>query len=79
MGIPNSGGGDIWKAAQLRNTPIWAYHSRVDRAVPVNASREMVHALAYRVKLPNPHPYPSPLPFTLAPAYHIGRCHRGGA
>ena len=45
VGIPISGGGDT-KRANLVTARVWAFHSRADRIVPVNASREIVDAVA---------------------------------
>ena len=45
VGIPMSGGGDTKRASRI-TARVWAFHSRADRSVPVNASREIVDAVA---------------------------------
>ena len=45
VGIPMSGGGDTKRAGRV-TARVWAFHSRADRIVPVNASREIVVAVA---------------------------------
>ena len=53
VGIPMSGGGDTKRASRI-TARVWAFHSRADRSVPVNASREIVDAVAAaRNSLPN--------------------------
>ena len=53
VGIPMSGGGDTERASRI-TARVWAFHSRADRSVPVNASREIVDAVAAaRNLLPN--------------------------
>ena len=53
VGIPMSGGGDTKRASRI-TARVWAFHSRADRSVPVNASREIVDAVAAaRNLLPN--------------------------
>ena len=48
-----SGGGDTKRASRI-TARVWAFHSRADRSVPVNASREIVDAVAAaRNLLPN--------------------------
>jgi predicted peptidase len=43
--VPICGGGDTAKATRMKNVPVWAFHGELDRAVPVERSREMVAAL----------------------------------
>ncbi|MDB2687750.1 prolyl oligopeptidase family serine peptidase, partial [Mariniblastus sp.] len=43
--VPICGGGDTAKAAQLKDTPVWAWHGTADSAVPFKASEEMVAAI----------------------------------
>ena len=45
VGIPMSGGGDTQLATRV-TAAVWAFHSRADRTIPVNASREIVDAVA---------------------------------
>ena len=45
IGIPMSGGGDTKLAARV-TARVWAFHGIPDRSVPVNASREIVDAVA---------------------------------
>ena len=45
VGIPMSGGGDTKLAARV-TARVWAFHGIPDRSVPVNASREIVDAVA---------------------------------
>ena len=45
VGIPMSGGGDTQLAARV-TARVWAFHGIPDRSVPVNASREIVDAVA---------------------------------
>ena len=45
VGIPMSGGGDTKRASRI-TARVWAFHSRDDPMVPVNASREIVGAVA---------------------------------
>ena len=45
VGIPMSGGGDTKRAGRV-TARVWAFHSRADQIVPVNASREIVVAVA---------------------------------
>ena len=45
VGIPMSGGGDTQRAGRV-TARVWAFHSRADRIVPVNASLEIVGAVA---------------------------------
>ena len=45
VGIPMSGGGDTQRAGRV-TARVWAFHSRADQIVPVNASREIVVAVA---------------------------------
>ena len=53
VGIPMIGGGDTKRASRI-TARVWAFHSRADRSVPVNASREIVDAVAAaRNLLPN--------------------------
>ena len=53
VGIPMSGGGDTKRASRI-TARVWAFHSRADLKVPVNASREIVDAVAAaRNLLPN--------------------------
>jgi poly(3-hydroxybutyrate) depolymerase len=43
--IPICGGGDQSKASLIVNTPVWAFHSADDNAVPVERSRDMISAV----------------------------------
>ena len=43
--VPVCGGGDESTAAGIAAMPIWVFHGRVDRSVPVEHSRNMVAAL----------------------------------
>jgi predicted peptidase len=43
--VPMSGGGDTRHAAEIKDTPVWAFHGGADELVPVEASRDMVQAL----------------------------------
>ena len=52
VGIPMSGGGDTKRASHI-TARVWAFHSRDDPLVPVNASREIVSAVAAARNLPN--------------------------
>ena len=51
--IPICGGGDPNLAHRLNKTRIWAFHSRNDPMVPVNASREMFEAIVKARGIPN--------------------------
>jgi predicted esterase len=44
-GMPVCGAGSPDHAATIRNVPVWAFHGRLDDTIPVQASRDMVHAL----------------------------------
>lgn len=43
--IPICGGGDTLLAKCIVNLPIWAFHGRLDRSVPVKGSRDMILAI----------------------------------
>ena len=43
--IPMSGAGDPSKAELIKHIPIWVFHGALDKAVPVEGSRNMVKAL----------------------------------
>jgi len=43
--IPVCGGGDPGLAQNIANEPIWAFHGRKDRSVPVKLSRDMIEAI----------------------------------
>ena len=43
--VPICGGGRVTSAHRLINTPIWAIHGDADETVPVEQSREMIHAI----------------------------------
>lgn len=43
--VPVCAGGNETKAAQMINTPIWAFHGELDTAVKVERSRRMIAAL----------------------------------
>ena len=43
--VPISGGGDIRRVQPIRKLPIWVFHGRKDKNVPVVCSRRMVEAL----------------------------------
>jgi predicted peptidase len=42
--LPVSGGGDPTTVSRMAGTRIWAFHSRQDGQVPVNASRDSAHS-----------------------------------
>ncbi len=42
---PLSGGGDVERAARLKDLPIWAFHGDKDRVVSLEESRAMVDAV----------------------------------
>ncbi|MBO5280853.1 MAG: dienelactone hydrolase family protein [Clostridia bacterium] len=39
---PVCGGGFVWRASQLKNMPVWAFHGDADNVVPLENSRMMV-------------------------------------
>ena len=43
--VPICGGGDVTKAALIKNTPVWAFHGERDDTVSVEYSRNMIAAL----------------------------------
>ncbi|MCA1624078.1 MAG: prolyl oligopeptidase family serine peptidase, partial [Acidobacteria bacterium] len=43
--IPICGGGNESDAAEIADTPIWAFHGELDRSVKVERSREMIAAI----------------------------------
>lgn len=43
--VPLSSGGQISKAEQLKDTPIWAFHGALDDIVPVDQMSRMIHAV----------------------------------
>ena len=43
--LPICGGGDVRRVSPLRGLPIWVFHGRADKNVPVDCSRRMVSAL----------------------------------
>ncbi len=43
--VPICGGGDIRRVRGIRRLPIWVFHGREDKNVPVDCSRRMVQAL----------------------------------
>ena len=43
--IPISGGGDIRRVQGIKKLPIWVFHGRDDKNVPVDCSRRMAEAL----------------------------------
>lgn len=43
--IPICGGGDTAEAAELVNTPIWAFHGGADTVVKTQRSRDMIEAI----------------------------------
>lgn len=43
--VPICGAGDLSKAKDIANVPVWAFHGADDGAVPVRGSREMIDAL----------------------------------
>ncbi len=43
--VPIAGGGNMEDAARLLNTPIWAFHGTVDKAVPVEQTTAMIDAI----------------------------------
>ena len=42
---PICGGGFSWRAYQLKDVPVWAFHGDADNVVPISYSRTMVDAL----------------------------------
>ena len=62
---PVAGGGDVEQARQLKDLPIWAFHGRMDRTVPLEASQRMVEA----VRKCGGH-----VEFTVYPRYGHGIC-----
>jgi len=42
---PICGGGDIKKAAALKDIPVWAFHGAMDQVVPLMQSQQMVDAI----------------------------------
>ena len=42
---PICGSGHRWRACNLKNTPVWAFHGAQDQVVPLQRSEEMVNAL----------------------------------
>jgi len=42
---PLAGGGDVTQAKRLADLPIWAFHGKNDRAVPLEANETMVNAV----------------------------------
>lgn len=43
--IPICGGGDVRRAQAIRGLPVWVFHGRDDKNVPVACARRMVEAL----------------------------------
>jgi len=43
--VPMMGGGDPGLAHKITDVPVWAFHGRKDRIVPVSQSREMIEAI----------------------------------
>ncbi|HEY2581136.1 MAG TPA: dienelactone hydrolase family protein [Mucilaginibacter sp.] len=43
--VPVAGGGDPKLAASIINVPVWAFHGRLDKNVPVSGSRDMIAAI----------------------------------
>jgi predicted peptidase len=43
--VPLSSGGQVSKAKELRNTPIWAFHGGLDDIVPVEQMTKMIKAV----------------------------------
>jgi predicted peptidase len=43
--VPLSSGGQISKAEQLKDTPIWAFHGALDDIVPVDQMSRMIHVV----------------------------------
>lgn len=43
--LPICGGGDISKAGQIAELPIWNFHGALDEVVPPSLSRAMIHAI----------------------------------
>jgi hypothetical protein len=43
--VPVAGGGDPKLAPKLVNVPVWAFHGKKDRNVPVSGSRDMIAAI----------------------------------
>jgi predicted peptidase len=43
--IPICGGGDTSRAKSIVNTPIWAFHGRKDKLVPVSRTLDMIKAI----------------------------------
>jgi predicted peptidase len=62
---PVAGGGDVVQARKLQDLPIWAFHGKLDRTVPLEASQRMVNA----VRKCGGH-----VEFTVYPRYGHGIC-----
>jgi predicted peptidase len=43
--VPMSGGGDTRTAAEIKGTPVWAFHGSADDIVPESATTDMIQAL----------------------------------
>ena len=43
--VPIAGGGDVRRVQPIRKLPVWVFHGRKDKNVPVDCSRRMVEAL----------------------------------
>ena len=43
--VPICGGGDIRRVQPIKKLPIWVFHGRMDKNVPVDCSRRMVESL----------------------------------
>ncbi len=43
--VPLCGGGDVTRAASIKDIPIWAFHGALDTSVPVINSRNMIAAI----------------------------------
>lgn len=43
--VPIAGGGTPSRAVDLKDLPIWNFHSAMDNIVPVDLSRQMIHAV----------------------------------
>ncbi|MCK0147265.1 alpha/beta hydrolase-fold protein [Arenibacter sp. F26102] len=43
--VPICGGGDPVLASKMTNIPIWAFHGKDDKAVPVDLTRNMINAI----------------------------------
>jgi predicted peptidase len=67
--VPICGGGDDAQAEKIAKIPIWVFHGALDRAVPVQRSRDMVAALEKAGGRPLYTEYPDEAHASWVPAY----------